>query len=211
MAEPVLRRRWIGRIAFVALCLFILFTHLIPLETVPPSFGGRALDPIDTVVAITGGGNQVAPELVNTPARWIAPDLMLLITLAWVARRPSFAPILAIAAIFFLADLFYQRPPGLWTALVLILSETLRARSKSMRTLPFGLEWATVAGGIVLITAIERFTLSMVLVPQASLGLTLTQLTLTILCYPLVVFASYALFGVSRPAPGEVDELGHRV
>ncbi len=211
MAEQILRRRWLGRLTFIALALLVIFSHLIPLETVPPSFGGDALQPIETVVAITDDGNQIAPEPVDTPRRWIAPDLLLLITLAWVARRPSFVPILGVAAVFLLSDLMYQRPPGLWTALVLILSETLRARTHSMRTLPFWLEWATVAGGILLITAIYRFTLSMVLVPQASLGLTLIQATLTIACYPLVVFVSYALFGVNRPAPGEVDEFGRRL
>ena len=211
MVEQILRRRWLGRLTFIALALLVIFSHLIPLETVPPSFGGDAIEPIEAVVAITDDGNQIAPEPVDTPKRWIAPDLLLLITLAWVARRPSFVPILGVAAVFLLSDLLYQRPPGLWTALVLILSEALRARANSMRTLPFWLEWATVAGGILLITGIYRFTLSMVLVPQASLGLTLIQATLTIASYPLVVFVSYALFGVNRPAPGEVDEFGRRL
>jgi rod shape-determining protein MreD len=80
-----------------------------------------------------------------------------------------------------------------------------------MRTLPFWLEWTTVAAGIVAISAIYWVTLSIVLVPPGTLGLALIQLTLTLLAYPLVVFVSYALFGVSRPAPGETDELGHRI
>lgn len=208
MADTTLpRRRVIGRIMFVALGLFIIFTHLIPLETVPPSLGGASLDPITQPRAIQGADTEVLTD----PARWIMPDLLILLALAWVTRRPSFAPVLAIAAIFLLADMLFQRPPGLWTALVLIASEILRGRARSMRTLPFWLEWATVALAITIITAIYTVTLSMVLIPQAPFGLTLLQLMLTIAVYPAVVFVSYALFGVSRPAPGAVDDLGHRI
>lgn len=80
-----------------------------------------------------------------------------------------------------------------------------------MRTLPFTLEWITVGSGIALITGLYHVILSVALVPQAALGLTLVQLILTIAAYPIVVFVSYAAFGVSRPAPGEVDALGHRL
>lgn len=211
MDDNVLRRRWIGRITFTLLGLGVVFSHLVPLETVPPSFGGQWLLPIDEVVTINDQTSALAPEPVTTPVRWIAPDLLLLITLAWVARRPSFTPVMVIAVVFLLSDMLFQRPPGLWTALVLILSEVLRSRARSMRTLPFMLEWITVGSGIALISGIYHFTLSMLLVPQATFGLTLIQMILTIAAYPIVVFVSYAVFGVSRPAPGEVDALGHRL
>jgi len=55
MVENVTRRRWLGRLTFVVLGLFIIFTHLIPLETVPPSLGGSTLDPIDAHAAILAG------------------------------------------------------------------------------------------------------------------------------------------------------------
>ncbi|SLN46991.1 hypothetical protein [Pseudooctadecabacter jejudonensis] len=211
MDESIVRRRWVGRLTFTFLGLGVIFSHLIPLETVPPSFGGQALIPNDDVVSITADAIAPAPEVFSTPVRWIAPDLLLLLILAWVARRPSFAPVVVIAAVTLLSDLMFQRPPGLWAALVLILSEILRSRARSMRTLPFMLEWITVGSGITLITLIYHFTLSMLLVAQPSLGLTLIQMILTILAYPAVVFVSYAVFGVSRPAPGAVDELGHRL
>jgi len=211
MDEFVTRRRWIGRISFLFLGLAVIFSHLIPLETVPASLGGDQLLPINEPIVVNDQTDLIEPEPVATPARWIAPDLLLLITLAWIARRPSFAPVIVIAAVFFLSDMLFQRPPGLWAGLVLILSEVLRSRARAMRTLPFMLEWATVASGIVLITFIYHFTLSMTLVSQAALGLTLIQMVLTIATYPAVVFVSYAVFGVSRPAPGEVDALGHRL
>lgn len=211
MDDNVTRRRWLGRLSFALLGLAVIFSHLIPLETVPPSLGGDQLLPIQEPISVGDQNDAIPPETLTTPARWIAPDLLLLITLAWVARRPSFAPVIVIAAVFLLSDMLFQRPPGLWTALVLILSEILRSRARSMRTLPFMLEWATVSTGIALITGIYHFTLSMTLVPQPTFGLTMIQFLLTIAAYPAVVFVSYAVFGVSRPAPGEVDALGHRV
>lgn len=208
MADNTLaRRRFFGKFTFAGLGLFIIFVHLIPLETVPPSFGGSTLFPIIQPRATAG----TQTEVLFDPVRWFAPHFLILLATAWVTRRPSFAPVWVIAAIFFLADMLFQRPPGLWTALVLILTEILRSRARSMRTLPFWLEWATVSAGIAIISLIYWFTLSMVLVSQAPVGLALLQLCLTLLTYPVVVFLSYAVFGVSRPAPGEVDALGHRI
>ncbi|SMX44887.1 hypothetical protein [Octadecabacter ascidiaceicola] len=210
MADNALsRRRWAGRVTFAVLSLFIIFAHLIPLETVPPSLGGSSLLPIEQRGATQAA--EVEIEVFHDPVRWIAPHFLLLLAVTWVTRRPSFAPVWVIAAVFLLADFLFQRPPGLWAALMVILTEILRSRSRSMRTLPFWLEWATVAVGIVTISVIYWVTLSVVLVPQGALGLALIQLTLTLLAYPLIVFVSYALFGVSRPAPGETDELGHRI
>ena len=215
MADAPNRRRWIGRATFAVLSFILVLGHLIPLETAPPSLGGPSIvvtdttgpNAIDDMVAATRDSAAYIPD----PVRWMSPDILLLLALAWAARRPSFAPAFLIAAIFLLADFLLQRPPGLWAGLVLILTEILRGRSRSLRTLPFWIEWGTVAMGIIAITMIDRFTLTMVLVPQASMGLTLLQLALTIIAYPLVVFVSYAVFGVSRPAPGAMDALGHRV
>lgn len=139
------------------------------------------------------------------------PDAMLCLVLTWAARRPDYVPALLIGAVFLLADFLFQRPPGLWTALVLILTEMLRARAAGLRAMPFPVEWATVAAGIVGITIAYRAVLAMVLVPQAPLGLTLTQMVLTILFYPVVVGLSHVVFGVSRPAAGAVDSRGHRI
>ena len=215
MADVPMRRQWLGRLIFAALCFVIILSHLIPLETVPPSIGGPSLIITDTdgpnVIDDTVAATQERTAYIPDPIRWIAPDFLLLLALTWVVRRPSFTPALLIAAAFLLADFLFQRPPGLWAGLVLILSEILRRRARSLRTLPFWIEWSTVTIGIAAITMIDRFTLTMVAVPQASMGLTLLQLTLTIIAYPVVVFVSYAVFGVSRPAPGQVDALGHKL
>lgn len=153
---------------------------------------------------------QLLP-METMPRRWGSPDFVLLITLAWAARRPDHVPAVLIAAVFLLSDMLLHRPPGLWTALVLILTEVLRARARSLRVVPFPLEWAGVTAGIVAITLAYRLVLSLTGVPQAPFGLTVTQMMLTIMAYPLVALLSHLLFGVSRPAQGEVDSFGNRL
>lgn len=149
--------------------------------------------------------------LNTTPRAWSAPDLLLCVTLAWITRRPEFLPVMVVAVVFLATDMLFHRPPGLWTALVLILTEMLRARATGMRNMPFWLEWATVAMGIVAITLANRLVLAVVMTPQAPLGLTLSQMVTTVLVYPVVVAVGYTLFGLRRPAMGEVDARGRRL
>jgi rod shape-determining protein MreD len=54
------------------------------------------------------------------------PDLLLALTFAWLLRQPAVVPLVSIVIVFLLADFLLQRPPGLWTALVVIASESLR-------------------------------------------------------------------------------------
>jgi len=60
---------------------------------------------------------QLVP-LDMRPVIWAMPDFLLVVTLVWVTRRPDYLPILVIAGIFLMADLPFQRPPGLFAALV---------------------------------------------------------------------------------------------
>lgn len=153
---------------------------------------------------------QLLP-LDTRPDVWAAPDLMLVVALAWTARRPDFAPVVMVAALFLLADLLFQRPPGLWTGLMIILTEIFRTRARRIRNVPMMLEWGSVAAGVVAVTLIYRVSLTIVMTPQPPLGLTLIQMVMTIAMYPLVVAIAHYIFGVSRPAPGQTDSLGHRL
>ncbi|MCX7300139.1 MAG: rod shape-determining protein MreD [Rhodobacterales bacterium] len=153
---------------------------------------------------------QLLP-LNTVPMLWAMPDLLLVFTMVWVARRPDFVPVLVIAIVFLMADLLFQRPPGLMTAMVVLATETVRARAIRLRNAPFSLEWFTVALAIAGITVGNRLVLAVVMTPQAPLGLTLIQMLMTILAYPLIVALAHLVFGVSRPAPGEVNALGQRL
>jgi rod shape-determining protein MreD len=144
------------------------------------------------------------------PTSWAAPDLLLAMTCVWVARRPDYVPVYVIAAVFFATDLLFQRPPGLWAALVVLLSETIRNRQRELRSMTFVAEWAFVALGLMAVTLANRFVLAIVMVPQAPLGLTVMQLVGTILIYPVVAVVAHYLFGVAHPAPGEMRKIGKR-
>lgn len=153
---------------------------------------------------------QLLP-LNTTPRLLPFPDVLLLFACLWAVRRPDYVSVVTIATVFLLADFLFHRPPGLMAALVVIATETLRARSISLRSASFGVEWLTVALAISAVTLGGRFALAIVMLPQAPLGLTLLQMVLTILAYPLAVAIAWGLFGISRPAPGEVNALGQRL
>ena len=172
----------------------------------PRNWTGRA---IFLCIALAVVFVQLLP-LQTLPPDWAGPDILLAITVVWVSRRPDHVPLWLVAGLFLLVDLLFQRPPGLMAALVLLLTEFLRARTDGFRSLAFGLEWGTVAIGIVAVTLCNRFVLLVVMVPPAPLGLTLGQMVLTILVYPVVAGLAYATLGVRRPTSGEFTTLGGR-
>ncbi len=144
------------------------------------------------------------------PGGFPGPDVLLLLAIAWVLRQPDFVPVILIAAIFLMADILFMRPLGLWTALVVLGLEFLRARSVAMRDWSFIVEWLMVAGTITAIFIANTLILTIFLVDDTSLGLVLIHLIATILAYPLVVILGARAMGLRKIAPGEVDVLGHR-
>src|SRR6056297_2968583 len=148
--------------------------------------------------------------LDTLPRGWAGPDVMLALTFAWVLRRPDYVPPLLIAAVFLLADLLFQRPPGLWSALVVIASQTLRTREAGLRDLTFAVEWVSVATTLVAMTLGYRIILAILMVDQAPLGLSLMQLVLTLMVYPVVALISHTAFGVRKIAPGDIDAFESR-
>ncbi|MEB8387804.1 rod shape-determining protein MreD [Rhodobacteraceae bacterium KMM 6894] len=148
--------------------------------------------------------------LDTLPRGWAGPDLIVALAFAWVLRRPEYAPPLLIAALVLLADLMFQRPPGLWAALVLIGSEALKSRAAGLRDMSFVPEWLTVSAVLVAMTLAERTALAILLVPQAPLALSLMQVVMTVLAYPLVVAASALLFRVRKLRPGDAAAMAGR-
>ncbi|WP_373356053.1 rod shape-determining protein MreD [Pseudoroseicyclus sp. CXY001] len=149
---------------------------------------------------------------LNTlPKSWAPPDLLLAFTLLWAARRPDLMPAALVAIVFFTADIVFQRPPGLWALMVLLLTEWLRRRSGTLRSASFGQEWLTVAAGLAVTALGYRLLLGLFMTPRPPLSLTASETLLTALIYPLAAITAHWLFGVTRPAPGQVDSLGHRI
>lgn len=154
-----------------------------------------------------------APLLpLNTvPRAYATPDILLAVTAAWAARRPDTLPALVVAGVFLLADFLFQRPPGLFAALVLLMTEALRRRSLRLRRGSFLGEWIAAGTAIGAVVLAHRVILAALMTPQAPLGLTLIQLILTIAAYPAVAGVAQVALGLRRPAQGEVDALGHRL
>ncbi len=144
------------------------------------------------------------------PGKLPGPDVLMLLAFAWVIMRPDYVPVHLIAAVFFVADLLFMRPPGLWTALVVLGTEFLRARSFTLRDTPFPLEWLLVAVVITAVFLANALILGLFGVTQAAFGLTLIGLVATIVAYPLVVILAGRAVGLKKIVPGEVDRLGHR-
>ena len=128
------------------------------------------------------------------------PDLLVCLIFAWVWRRPDVMSVWLIVLCMLLADFLFQRPPGLWTALVLVGSESLRRQTmrEGEKTLAF--EFGVVALVITSMILMQRIILFVLLVPQPPLGAMLLHLLTTLAIYPLVVVFSVYIVGV-RPLP----------
>ncbi|WP_417727168.1 rod shape-determining protein MreD [Roseovarius sp.] len=148
--------------------------------------------------------------LEHLPPKWAGPDLVMALTFGWAVRRPDYVPVLLVGFVALGLDLMLQRPPGLWAALMVIGTQTLRSRAPSLRDLTFAAEWASVASTMILITVANRVVLAILMVDQAPLGLSLMQLLSTLVAYPAVAAVSHALFGVRKRAPGDLDTTGLR-
>jgi len=149
--------------------------------------------------------------LSTVPSNWAGPDLLIALTFAWALRRPEFVPVLLIAILMLLADLLLQRPPGLMAFLIVLGAEQLKTRAIGLRDASFVGEWAAAGLVVIGVFLLNRVTLSVLMVDQAPLGLTLIQMIATILIYPVVVFVSHLFFGVRKLAPGDDDAIGSRI
>ena len=139
------------------------------------------------------------------------PDILLCIIFAWTMRRPDYLPAILITVFILLDDMMLMRPPGLWTAIVIIASEFIRARVALTRELNFGVEWLLVAGMMVAMLLTYRIAFAVVLLPQPAFGFAMVQVLWSIVCYPVVVALSRFVLDLHKPAMGEVDAYGRRM
>ncbi|MBI1218430.1 MAG: rod shape-determining protein MreD [Rhodobacteraceae bacterium] len=145
------------------------------------------------------------------PTTLPGPDLLTCITLVWVLRRPDYVPVLLIAAVFLMEDFLLMRPPGLWAVIVLMGTEFLRSREALTRELGLAMEWAMVSTVMIGMVLVYRLAYAVAFLDEPQLSLVALQLLGSILCYPVVVGLSRALFGLRKAATGEVDALGRRM
>ena len=149
--------------------------------------------------------------LNEAAGRLPGPDLVLCLILAWTVRRPDYLPVLMIASVVLLEDMLLMRPPGLWTALVILAAEFIRSRVALTRELSFGVEWLLVAGLMLALVTAQRLTLALAFLPQPGLGFVLVQTGWSIVAYPFIVAMSRYGLDLHKPAMGELDDYGRRL
>lgn len=149
--------------------------------------------------------------LGHAPGALPGPDLLLCLILAWVVRRPDFLPMPLILIVILIEDLILMRPPGLWTAIVILATEFLRGRVALTRELNFLVEWVLISAMMLGMLLVYRLVLAMALVPQAAFGFSVVQVLWSVALYPLVVGLSRLVLDLRKPAMGEVDDFGRRV
>lgn len=139
------------------------------------------------------------------------PDLLMCLIFAWVMRRPEYLPVMMVAVVVFLEDMLLMRPPGLWTALMILASEFIRSRVALTRELNFGVEWLLVAGLMLALVLAQRLAHALAFLPQPALGFMLVQTGWSMLAYPVVVAVSRFGLDLHKPAMGELDAYGRRL
>jgi len=196
MIDAASREVWLHRALFVAIALGLLFWRLLPLPS---------------PMMADCGGSAAWCRFTVWLMRMPGPDLLLCVIFAWMMRRPDYLPVILIAAVVLLEDMILMRPPGLWSAIVLIASEFVRVRVALTRELNFGVEWLLVAGLMLAMLVIYRLAFAMVMVPQAGFGFAMLQVVWSVIFYPLVVFLSRYVLDLHKPAMGEIDAYGRRM
>ena len=131
------------------------------------------------------------------PRRWPLPDAMLLVTLAWLVRRPDEVPVSLLAIVFVVADFLSGEAPGLRAALMLMAAEHLRARGGRPED-PLS-EWARAAVLILLVSVGERLVLGLTLAPAPPFGPLVLRALAGAAAYPAAVAVVVYALGVRRP------------
>lgn len=145
-----------------------------------------------------------------TPRFIPAPDLLLGLGFAFMLRRPDFLPVWLVALVFFLSDILLMRPPGLWTAIIVLAMEFSRNQEHRLRELAFPFEWAFVGAIMFLVMIANRLILSLLIVPQAGFATLMLHFMTSILAYPLVVLFAYVVLRLHKVTPREAVSFGGR-
>ena len=113
------------------------------------------------------------------------PDILLVMTFSWVMQRPDIiGPILLTIALLF-SDFILQRPPGLWTLIVLFSGMFLRMRSIRFKEEFFIYEWATVSVVIVFCYILQNVSMRFAFLAPYDFKLISIQALTAVLFYPI--------------------------
>ena len=131
------------------------------------------------------------------------PEMLLALTLAWIARRPREVPAPAVAAVFLLADMLFLRPPGLHALAAVAAAEWLRAHPARDGD-PLS-EWGRAGAAILVAGLAEQAVLALTLTAGPPLGPALARAALTAAFYPIAAAVVWSVPGARRPPRREPE------
>lgn len=131
------------------------------------------------------------------------PDIMLAFTFAWLMRRPDYIPALLIVIVFFVEDLAYWQPIGLWPLIVLMGTEFVRSRVHPERHMPIVVEIVLFGTVTFVMMLANRLVLGLTMTPQPDLWPEVLYWLVTLASYPFAVAISWFAFGLRRITPRE--------
>lgn len=149
---------------------------------------------------------QLLP-LQTMPRSWAGPDFIVLLTVAWAVRRPDYTPAVLVAVMTLLVDFVLLRPPGVMAAAMVGARQVLKRQEPGLRDSTFMAEWLTVSLVLAGVMIANGLVLAVFLVDQPSIGMSLMQLAMNVVFYPLVALISRFMMGLRRIAPGDTDAL----
>ncbi len=153
---------------------------------------------------------QLLPmKIVHQEVLW--PNLIYLITVAWLIRKPSYLPVILILFVHIISDILLLMPLGLWSALSLIGYEFLRWRSLSQGRLKLGQELLLVNIVLILLTFIQIGIEFIFKIESPPIGMILLQLTFSLLIYPIVIFVLHSILRVRHFERSETVTRGKSV
>lgn len=120
--------------------------------------------------------------------QFIKPDFLLIITYAWIMRRPDVMGPILITIAFLFTDFILQRPPGLWTLITLCGSMFLKMRVLDFKEVVFFYEWLLVAIVVTLNFILYHFALLLTFLPMHNLKLYILHAFLTLITYPIFIW-----------------------
>jgi rod shape-determining protein MreD len=123
--------------------------------------------------------------LQSLPYPFAPADVPLAITFAWIIRRPDVMSPILITLAFLFADAILQRPPGLWTLIVLCASIFLRMRTRGRKEVLFLYEWFIVSLVMGVSFLVHYFALMFTFLPVPDVKQYIVQVLLSILIYPI--------------------------
>ncbi len=150
-----------------------------------------------TVLAILFTALDIQPATLYA-VNFSFPNLVYCLFCAWIlhtSKGPSLAMVLVT---FCVLEIVYGLPPGLWTALMLVATEIVRAKGPRLAAFHFIAEWALVAG--LFAAALLLFQLVLLLTfSQAMTTFAISSyLVTTTISYPIIVALTAIMFRIGK-------------